>query len=240
MVPITSGRCAIVCLPYEMKSMIFAELSDDPSAIVALAKTCTQFYTVYYKDKEARFRYAKNLAETAIGFYSPTILRLGLLNVKFASCTERQPAFRDYIIYCSEHWEFTASDFKIVRSGKFEDEIRKAHQGAGKAQEIKARRLRKAERRQQNANSGKTSPGLSQPRVKFNVPIGVRAVEVRLAYVFWDRFGQHLRPRVSFLDFFYHRGPAFRHDIKEKKDLLGAVVRSMAYYGYSYEALRLE
>ncbi|KAI1755497.1 hypothetical protein F4782DRAFT_527549 [Xylaria castorea] len=211
-----------IAVPYEMQAMIFAALSDDPSAIVALAKTCKQFYTIYYNDKEARFKYARDLTNKAVGFYSRTILRLGILIVKFTSCVRRQPEFRDYIIYCREYWEFSARDFEIVRSGKFENEIRKAYQDTRKTQEAKVRRLRKREHKAQNAHGSGATAGVSKRRV--NISVGARELEDRLASVFWANFQEHLRPRVSYFDFFCHCGPGFRYNINERRKTRSAHV----------------
>ncbi|KAI8949614.1 hypothetical protein F4801DRAFT_552716 [Xylaria longipes] len=206
-----SDRSAFMCLPYEMKSMIFAALSDHPSGIIALAKTCKHFYIIYHNEKSARVEYAKNLIKKTVGFYSPTVLRLAILLVRWGWCMGREPEYRDYIIYCPEYWEFSAWDFEVARCARFEWVIRWAYRGATK---VKMRRW--------GVECG---------------PISVRQLAVFLSRAFWKKFGDVLAPRLNFLDFFCRCGPGFSGHPSERIDPLGTFLKMMGRYGMSFKDL---
>ncbi|KAI0862714.1 hypothetical protein F4860DRAFT_512682 [Xylaria cubensis] len=188
MAPCISKSCTIMCLPYELKSMIFAALSDDPDMIIALAKTCKEFYNVYYDDKKGRFKYAEDLITKAVGCYSRSVLKLGILTVKSTCHRGKKPEFQDFDTYeHKKHWEFTAKDFEIVRSSKFENEIREAYRMA-QDHEAEAKIIYgfDNENGAQNAYGSGVDEGASKQPV--NISVGHIELEVQQLIICWDNF----------------------------------------------------
>ncbi|KAI0816716.1 hypothetical protein GGR55DRAFT_251081 [Xylaria sp. FL0064] len=122
--------------------MIVAELSENPYHVRALAETCFQFYVIYRDEKKARIKYALKVIEKLIGFSSPSLVRLCLLSLacnRFTSDLPRRGPFeldrrcgnlRETPIlqkYYRQNWVFSLSDYRLVKSAVFEDEVRALH-----------------------------------------------------------------------------------------------------------------
>lgn len=107
--------------------MFFTKLSDDCEAVIALAKTCSYFYTIFHTDKTSRLAYAEGVVEKAIGFKSPHIVRLGILKTKIQAKNKdfKATGLEPYARKC---WSFPATDLMIAQSAEFEQLIRKSYQ----------------------------------------------------------------------------------------------------------------
>ncbi|KAI1354627.1 hypothetical protein F5Y01DRAFT_311828 [Xylaria sp. FL0043] len=136
------GKCPLTDLPYEIRSIILAELSENPYHVHALAKTCFQFYVIYRDEKKARIKYASQVMEKLIGFSSPSLVRLCLLSLackRFNPDLPRPGCFhldrrleplRETPLlqeYHRRNWVFSLSDYRLVKSAVFEDEVRALH-----------------------------------------------------------------------------------------------------------------
>ncbi|KAI0425933.1 hypothetical protein F5Y09DRAFT_346204 [Xylaria sp. FL1042] len=133
------GCCLITYIPYELRRMILAELSDDSYDVRALARTCTQFYDIYRHDQKARIQYSIARTKRLIGCNSPSLVRLCLLSLwakRFRSfppsltstssepgslSQKYRPGLKDYY---RQNWVFTHSDFQLVKTIEFETELR--------------------------------------------------------------------------------------------------------------------
>ncbi|KAI3343564.1 hypothetical protein F4824DRAFT_493814 [Ustulina deusta] len=208
--------CAMTLLPYELRRMIVTKLSDTPSAIRALAKTCTQFYVVYHDDKQARLQYATELTERLIGVSSATAIRLCILLIKIESGLSEWSqvvATSTCIDYCRRNWVFSASDFQILRSASFRYEIRRHYRDA---QQFTVRMSEVRKWLQHGWRGSRTGA----PKSRTDIPISSEELEEYMMLVLFGSIPESLKPANLMERDYYHLGLAMFQPRLDERHLL--------------------
>ncbi|KAI1121572.1 hypothetical protein F5Y10DRAFT_256058 [Nemania abortiva] len=132
----TSDDSPIEKLPCELHRMIMNELSDEPSAILALAQTCTRFYAIHCQDQEIRLKHVAELTEELTGVHSPLLARLAIMRARLGDptlqnerciCHGSEPSNRFFV---QGGWVVTATDLAVAKSAKFTKILLKAQKFA--------------------------------------------------------------------------------------------------------------